>query len=93
MRDQLEINVRRQLAPRPRTDLNVAKSPRGHLPKGCVGIASAMELAIRFIDWADSQPVLTYSGIMDEFHVCKATAYRWLASYHHARGHYHKGTR
>lgn len=45
-----------------------------------------MEMAIRFIAWADSARMLTAKAIQDHFAVSRATGYRWLRAYKDARG-------
>lgn len=45
-----------------------------------------IELAIRFVTWADSARMLTAKAIQDHFEVSRATSFRWLRAYKDARG-------
>lgn len=69
------------------------RAPQFRPSKGCVGIASAFELAIRFTEWAKQQHKVTHLSIMRDWGVSRATAYRWLRSYHAAYGMTHNDTR
>lgn len=53
---------------------------------GCPGLASTMELAIRFHLWASEQHQLTAKSIQQTWGVSRATAFRWLAAYRAATG-------
>lgn len=54
-------------------------------PPGNVG--GLFEVGMRFRDWADRQPTTwSYLDVMNDFGVCRATAFRWVASWRAVNG-------
>ena len=58
------------------------RSPRLRLPKNCIGMYTALEFSMEFLDWtATLHGEPTPKLIQQRFSVCRATAYRWIAAY------------